>query len=442
MNNHVFYINLNQDYPVVDRGKGIYLWDHKGKKYIDGCSGALISNIGHGVSEIKEAMVSQLEKTEFAHRFRFTNSPVQQLAKKIYDITPEGIKWVSFVSGGSEAIETAMKMAREYFVEKGKPSKYKIISRWQSYHGYTLGALSIGGNMWRRRRHGPLLVDFPHVRPPYCYRCPFGKKSENCGLDCAKDIEAAIVNEGPENVAAVILEPVSGSSLGAVVPKNGYMQSVREICNKYDVLLIADEVMSGIGRTGKYFAVEHWNVIPDIICMAKGLGSGYSPLGAVAVQDFIHKTFKEGSGKFSHGFTSSGNPVSAAAGLAVLNYIDKNNLVRNSYEVGKYLMEQLKLIKDKYWFIGDVRGLGLMTGVEFVKNKETKETFEPSEGITDKIINAAFEKGLILFAAPLCADGTKGDAIMIAPPLIVTKQEVDEILTIFEEVLSCTFGSK
>jgi adenosylmethionine-8-amino-7-oxononanoate aminotransferase len=364
---------------------------------------------------------------------------LQQLAGMISDMTPEGIKWVSFVSGGSEATETAMKMSREYFIEKGKPTKYKIISRWQSYHGNTLGALSMSGNIGRRRRYAPLLADFPHVAPPYCYRCPLGKKPEFCNLECAQEIENAIIKEGPENVAAVILEPISGSSIGSVVPKDGYMQAVREICTKYDVLFIADEVMTGIGRTGKNFAVDYWNVVPDMICMAKGLSGGYAPLGAVAVQDFIHETFKNGSGKFTHGFTYGGNPVAAAAGMAVVSYVRENNLVENSYKVGQYLLGRLNELKDKYWFIGDVRGLGLMTGVEFVKDKVTKEPFEQAKGITDKVVNTALKTGLMLYGAPLCADGTKGDAIMIAPPLTITEQEIDIIIVAFEEILTNIF---
>jgi len=439
MRDHVFYPNLKNDYPVVDKGKGIYLWDIDGKKYIDACSGALVSNIGHGVDEVKEAMTKQLEQVEFAHRFKFTNRPLQQLAGMICDMAPEGIEWVIFVSGGSEATETAMKMSREYFIEKGKPTKYKIISRWQSYHGNTLGALSMSGNIGRRRRYAPLLADFPHVAPPYCYRCPFGKDPKLCNLECAQDIENAIIKEGAENVAAVILEPISGSSIGAIVPKDGYMQAVREICTKHDVLFIADEVMTGVGRTGKNFAVDHWNVVPDMICMAKGLSGGYAPLGAVAVQDFIHETFKNGSGKFAHGFTFGSNPIAAAAGMAVVRYVRENNLVENSYKVGQYLLEKLNLLKDKYWFIGDVRGLGLMTGVEFVKDKETKEPFEQAKGITDKVVSTALKMGLMLYGAPLCADGTKGDAIMIAPPLTVTEHEIDMIIDAFEEVLNKIF---
>jgi len=432
---HVFYPNLKQQYPVIVKGKGIYLWDSNGKKYVDACSGALVSNVGHGVEEIRDAIFDQLKEVEFAHRFKFTNKPLQELAAKIVQMAPEGLNWVSFVSGGSEATESAMKLAREYFVEKGKPTKYKVISRWQSYHGNSLGALSMSGNTGRRKRYAPLLVDFPHVSPAYCYRCPYDKQPESCGLECALEIEKAILKEGPENVAAVILEPVVGSTIGAAVPKDGYMQKVREICDTYDVLFIADEVMTGIGRTGKNFAMDHWNVSPDIITLAKGLSGGYVPLGAMLVKDFIHEAFKNGSGKFAHGFTYGGNPVAAAAGVAVLNYVEKNDLINNSNVMGKYLMEKLQALKEKYEFIGDVRGLGLMTGVEFVKDKKTKQPFEPSKSITDKLVSTALEKGLMLYAAGLCADGTKGDAVMIAPPLTVTKDEIDMIMMLFEEVI-------
>jgi len=436
MIDHVFYPNLKHEYPVIVKGKGIYLWDTDGKKYVDACSGALVSNIGHGVEEIRDAIFNQLKEVEFAHRFKFTNKPLQELAAKIVQMTPEGLNWVSFVSGGSEATESAMKLAREYFIEKGKPTKYKVISRWQSYHGNSLGALSMSGNPGRRKRYAPLLVDFPHVSPAYCYRCPYDKHQDTCSLECALEIEKTILKEGPENVAAVILEPVVGSSLGAAVPKDGYMQKVREICDTYDVLFIADEVMTGVGRTGENFAVDHWNVSPDIITLAKGLSGGYVPLGAMVVKDFIHETFKNGSGKFAHGFTYGGNPVAAAAGVAVLNYVEKHDLINNSKVMGKYLMEKLQELKEKYEFIGDVRGLGLMTGVEFVKDKETKQPFEDSKAITDKVVNTALDKGLMLYAAGSCADGTKGDAVMIAPPLTVTKEEIDMIITLFEDVIN------
>lgn len=439
MKDHVFYPDLKNDYPVIEKGKGLYLWDTTGKKYVDACCGALVSHIGHGVEEVREAVDQQLRQVEFAHRFKFSNQPLIKLADLIISLAPQGFEKVMFVSGGSEATESAMKMAREYHIERGKPTKYKVVARWQGYHGNTIGALSMSGNTGRRKRYAPMLLDFPHANPAYCYRCPFQQEPETCSLQCAQDIERVILREGPENVAAVILEPVAGSSIGAAVPKDGYMQAVREICDKYDVLLIADEVMTALGRTGTNFGVDHWNVVPDMICMAKGISGGYTALGAVAVKGSVYEAFEKGSGKFAHGFTFGSNPVSAAAGAAVVSYIINHGLIENSRVMGEYLMKKLQELKDKYDFVGDVRGLGLMTGIEFVKDKKTKETFDPKEGLTDKIVKTALNDGLMVYSAGNCADGARGDAVMIAPPLTVTKIEIDEIMGMFEDVLLKVF---
>ena len=440
MSDHVFYANLKKNYPVVERGEGIYLWDTTGKRYIDACCGALVANIGHGVKEVARAIAEQAEAVAFAHRSQFTNKPLQRMAEIITSLAPEGIEWVNFVSGGSEATETAMKMAREYHIERGKPSKYKVVARWQSYHGNSMGALSMSGHVARRRRYNPMLIDFPHAAPCYCYRCPFAKEPSSCSLECADDMELTILREGPENVAAVILEPIVGSTIGAAVPKDGYLQRVRDVCDRYDVLLIADEVMTGLGRTGANFAVDHWNVVPDMICMAKGLSGGYAPMGAVAVQRHVYETFLKGSGKFAHGFTYGGNPLAAAAGAAVLEYVVQHDLVGNARRMGDYLLEGLRRLAGEFPTIGDVRGLGLMTAIEFVKDRATKEPFPPDKGVTDMVVRVAFETGMTLYPAPACADGIKGDAVMIAPPLTVTKSEIDMILEMLADVLAkCRF---
>ena len=439
MKDHVFYPDLSNEYPIIERGKGLYLWDTNGKRYIDACCGALVSHIGHGIEEIREAVNEQMRLVEFAHRFKFSNKPLIALAEQLIGLAPHGFEKVMFLSGGSEATESAIKMCREYHIERGNKTKYKIISRWQSYHGNTLGALSLSGNTGRRKRYAPMLFDYPHVNPAYCYRCPYAKSPDSCRLECANEIEMAIIREGPENVAAVILEPIAGSSIGAAVPKDGYMQAVREICDKYDVLFIADEIMTGLGRTGTNFAVDHWGVIPDIICMAKGLSAGYTPLGALAVRNTVYEAFANGSKSFSHGFTYGSNPVSAAAGLAVLSYIKNHSLVENSRVMGTVLMNRLEDLKNKYEFIGDVRGCGLMTGIEFVEDKVTKKPFDVKKGITNLIVRTALDMGLILYSSNACADGNKGDAVMIAPPLTVTEAELDEILSVFEQVLIKVF---
>ncbi|MCX7779654.1 MAG: aspartate aminotransferase family protein [Negativicutes bacterium] len=440
MDDHVFYPMLRKRYPVIVKAKGLYLWDADGKRYIDACCGALVSNIGHGVEEVNEAIIKQLREVAFTHRFKFTNRPVQELATLIADLSPGDINWVTFMSGGSEATETAMKMAREYYIEKGKPSKYKIIARWQSYHGNTLGALSMSGHIGRRRRYAPLLADFPHVPPAYCYRCSWGKKPDTCSLECAAEVEAAILREGPDNVAAFILEPVVGSSIGAAVPKDGYLQTVRTICDKYDILLIADEVMTGLGRTGAAFAVDHWQTLPDMLCMAKGISGGYAPLGAVAVRDHIREAFSNGSGRFAHGFTFGGNPIAAAAGKAVISFVLDHGLIERSRATGAYLLEELRRLAAKHEYIGDVRGLGLMTAVEFVQDKISGKPFAASQGLTDKVVGKALDRGLMLYGAGACADGVSGDAVMIAPPLTVSEAEINEILSVFEDTLEEVFG--
>lgn len=439
MENHVFYPFPKKNYPMIVRAEGLYQWDSTGKRYTDACCGAVVSGIGHGVQEVNEAIKAQLDDVAFAHRFKFTNKPVQELAKLIVDLAPKGIQWVSFMSGGSEATETAMKMAREYWIEKGRPTKFKVVARWQSYHGNTIGALSMSGHVGRRRRYSPMLLPFPHAVPCYCYRCPFMLSPDKCSLECAKNVEEIILQEGPENVAALIAEPIVGSASGAVPPHEKYMQELRRICTKYEVLLISDEVMTGMGRTGKAYAVQHWEVQPDMICLAKGVSGGYAPLGAVAVSDEIHSTFLNGSGRFAHGFTFGGNPIASAAGVAVIKYILNHGLIELAAVRGKLLLEKLQGLQKKYQQIGDVRGLGMMTGVEFVSNVETRTPFDPGLGITDKIVGTALENGLMLYGAPQCIDGVKGDAIMIAPPLTTTKEQLDEIVGLLDKTLGAVF---
>lgn len=441
MDNHVFYPLLKKNYPMIVRAEGLYQWDSEGKRYTDACCGAVVSGIGHGVKEVNDAIKKQLDEVAFAHRFKFTNQPVQELASLIAELAPGDINWISFMSGGSEATETAMKMAREYWIEKGRPTKFKVVARWQSYHGNTLGALSMSGHVGRRRRYSPMLAPFPHAVPCYCYRCPFNCQPDTCHLECVHNIEEIILQEGPENVAALIVEPVVGSSLGAAPPKDGYMQELRRICDKYEVLFISDEVMTGMGRTGKTFAIEHWGVLPDMICLAKGVSGGYAPLGAVAVRDHIRAAFLEGSGRFAHGFTFGGNPLAAAAGVAVIKYVLDHNLTEAAAVRGHSLLNKLKKLQTKYPSIGDVRGLGMMTGVEFVADRATKQPFEPALGITDKIVSRALENGLMLYGAAQCVDGVNGDAIMIAPPLNITEEQVDEIVDLLDKTLSQVFSA-
>jgi len=429
---HVFYRNPTKYYPTVDRAEGVYIYDRKGKAYIDGSGGAAVVNIGHGVKEIEKAMLKQASSVAFTHGTHFTSKAAIDLAERIVRMSPKGLSRVYFLSGGSEAVETAVKMARQYQVDRGCPLKYKVVSRWASYHGNTLGALALSGHTGRRRYYQPLIQHTPHIVPAYCYRCPFGLEPNQCSLECADDLEKTILYEGPDAVSAFIAEPVVGATAGVLVPKNGYFQKIREICDRYDVLLIVDEVMSGIGRTGRNFAIDHWNVTPDMVVAAKGLASGYTPLYVVVVREEIHRTIKEKNGTFVHGHTYSQNPLSCAIGVAVLDYIGAKDLVRASAKKGKYLLEKLKTLY-RHPIVGDVRGLGLFAGVEFVRDRKTKEPFNPKRRLNVLIGNRAFAKGLITYPGGGGADGVRGDHILLAPPFIITKAQMDRIVEILDE---------
>lgn len=404
------------------------MWDMDGKRYIDGSAGPVCIGIGHGVKEIADAVARQMEKISFAHSFHFTTESVLECADKVAGFAPHGLKHVFFTSGGSEATEAAAKMARQYFHEKGEPSRWKVVARWQSYHGNTLGALSMSGHIGRRRRYVPMLIDFPHIPPAYCYRCWFGKTRERCDLDCAWALDREIRANSPEHIAAFIAEPVVGATLGTVPAPEGYFQVIREICDDHGVLFIADEVMTGFGRTGRNFGIEHWKVEPDIIATAKGMSSGYIPLGGVIASDRVFEGF---SGPFVHGHTYGSHPVACAVGVAVLDYIEKHGLVERSATLGRYLLEQLEDLRD-HPSVGDVRGLGLFAGIEFVKDKESKEPFPPDVGFAQRVLERCFGNGLLVYPGTGSVDGVRGDHIQVAPPFVVTKPQIDEIVTLLD----------
>jgi adenosylmethionine-8-amino-7-oxononanoate aminotransferase len=429
---HVFYRNPTKYYPTADRGEGVYIHDRDGKAYIDGSGGAAVVNIGHGVKEIEAAMLEQAGRIAFTHGTHFTTEAAIGLAERIVDMSPPGLNRVYFLSGGSEAVETAVKMARQYQVDRGRPLKYKVISRWASYHGNTLGALALSGHTGRRRYYQPLIQHTPHIVPAYCYRCPFGLAPEKCAIECADDLERTILCEGPDSVSAFIAEPVVGATAGVLVPRDGYFQRIREICDRYDVLLIVDEVMSGVGRTGKNWAIDHWNVVPDMIVAAKGLASGYTPLYVVVAGEAIHRVIREKSGIFVHGHTYSQNPLSCAIGIAVLDYLKKHDLVAASAKKGVFLLERLKTLL-KHPIVGDVRGLGLFAGIEFVKDKKTREPFDPTLRLNILIGNRAFAKGLITYPGGGGADGVRGDHSLLAPPYIITEAQIDRMVRILDE---------
>jgi len=426
---NVFHRRLNYNYPLITHGKGIYLYDKNGKKYIDGSGGPAVVNLGHGVKEIAEALKSLILKFSYLYGSQFSTQDMEDYAEELCSLAPGVFSHVFFVSGGSEAVETAVKMARQYHYDAGHKSKYQVISRYPGYHGNTILTLSLSTKQNMRKCQEPMLLKFPKVPAPYCYRCPLGKTYPGCSVQCAKDLETAILKAGPQNVSAFVAETVIGSTTPAVVPPAEYFPMVRKICDKYNVPLILDEIMVGFGRTGKWFAFQHLGVEPDIVAVGKGISGGVVPLAAVFCRREIFETIKRGSGGFSHGFTFTNNPITTGAGKAVLEYMKKKNLLSNCQKQGKYLLKKLKTLQDLAT-VGDVRGIGLMVGVELVKNKKTKETFPREKQVSEKVINAALKRGLnLLFGNGFTQDG-RGDAVMVTPPYIITEKEIDALVAI------------
>lgn len=426
--NNVFYRNQNWIYPKIERGEGIYLIGEDGKKYIDGCSGSAVANIGHGNKEVAEFAKQQIERIAFTHLSRWTVDSIEDCAERIANWCPEGLNHVYFVSGGSEATETALKMARQYYVERDghKSSKWKIISKWNSYHGATLGSLSMTGSIGRRKIYDPYLNNFPKIVQFYHYRNPWGAETlEQTSILAAKELEMEIQRHGADNIAAFISEPVIGSAAPGSYPEKIYFDMVREICDKYDILFIMDEVMAGTGRTGKKMASEHFDAKPDILVLAKGLSSGYTPIGAaVCTEEIFNAIMVDGPGNFVHGHTYAGNPLSCGIANKVMEIIERENYIDNCATQGDYLLEKLEGLY-KYPIVGDVRGKGLMIGVEFVKDQETKEPFEAALNVRGKITVNSMEEGLVPYPGGGSVDGSRGDHILLAPPINITKDEVD-----------------
>lgn len=428
MNSNVFYRNLKAPLLEVDHGENIYLYDKFGKKYIDACSGAAVSNIGHANQRVITAMTNQAKKVAFSHLSRWTSHSIEEVSNLVNKLAPGSLGKVYMVSGGSEATEAALKMARQYYLERdGISGKYKIIARQKAYHGNTIGSLSMTGDK-RRKNYTPLLLDFPHIAPAYCYRCPFGKCQDSCSIECAYDLERVITEHGADTIAGFIAETVGGAACGAIVPPKNYFKIIRQICDHYDILYIDDEVMTGFGRTGKMFACENWNVIPDLVCAAKGMSAGYSPLGAVIAKAEIYDTFKKGSGSFIHGHTYGGNPLSAAVSTEVIKILVEENLAENARIVGNYLLTQLKEKILPFSFVGDVRGIGLMIGVELVQDKATKEPFPLNKGVAGKITQVLIKHGVIVYPGSGNAKDGNGDHFLLTPPLIITKDQIDELI--------------
>jgi len=424
--------SFRKTFPPAVRGEGVYLWDARGKQYLDFSGSAVVNFIGHGVAEIAAAMASQATQLEFVHSSQFTTPVAEEYAAELLEFAGQNFEGgcVYFTCGGSESIEAALKLSRQYQVEIGQTKRYQVISRGQSYHGSTLGALSVSGNKRRREIYLPMVREFAHVGLPYCYRCAFDCTDgcRNCGQEYAAEFERAIEAANGE-VAAFIVEPMSGATLGAVVPPPGYLQSVAEICRRYGVLLIVDEVMTGMGRTGRNFAVEHWNVAPDVLVTAKGVSSGYAPLGAVLVSKRVASAIADGSGAFLHGFTYNSHPISLAAGRAVLRRLQKEELVRaadsesrgSTAAILRQALEGLRHVQA----VGDVRGIGLLWGVEFVADKATKQPFTPQLNFAGRVAQAAVNRGLLVYPMQGCVDGVAGDHLLIAPPAVITAEQID-----------------
>ncbi|MCM3652223.1 aspartate aminotransferase family protein [Metabacillus litoralis] len=428
---------MNDHYPTVTHGNGIYLYDTTGKKYIDGSSGAVTASIGHRVPEIIKAMDEQANKVSFVYRSQFTSEPAEMLARKLNEIVDaDEDYWSFFVNSGSEATETAMKIAIQHWQEQGNYRKNKILSRWISYHGITLGALSMSGHVKRRERFVPLLEEYPSVSAPYCYRCPFNQTYPDCHLFCASDLEVAIQRIGTEHIAAFIAEPIVGAAGGVIVPPEGYYKKIKDICDQHHILFIADEVMTGIGRTGKMFGMDHWDVKPDIIALGKGMSAGYTAIAATLVSEKVMTPILKGSGSIMSGHTYSANPQSAAVALAVLDYIEKHRLIEKVKDNGDYLLGKLKALALTTDIIGDVRGKGLMIGIEFVADPTTKRSFTPETELTSKIVEKARDKGLLIYPASTGNEGVNGDAVILSPPFVITKEEIDQLVVLFEETIS------
>jgi adenosylmethionine-8-amino-7-oxononanoate aminotransferase len=437
----LFSRNFKKTFPVAVRGEGCWIIDENGKRYLDAAGQAAVVSIGHGVKEIGLAMAEQSAQIAFAHTSQFHTAPAEKLAARLLALAPANFQnggRVYFTSGGSEATETAIKLVRQYHLESGRPDLYRVLSRRQSYHGSTLGAMSVSGNVARRAPYAPLIPDWGHIAPCFCFHCPFEKTFPQCELACADDLEAFLLQHEPETAAAFIFEPVVGATLGAAVPPDGYAARVAEICRKNNILLIADEVMTGMGRTGKPFAVQHWGVEPDLILVGKGVASGYAPLGAVLVSTRVVDAFERGSGAFMHGFTYQSHPVCTAAGNAVFDCLETHKLFERVNPAGKNLRDALAVLL-AHPHVGDIRGLGLLLGVEFLKDKSSREPFPRSDNIAEKIRQAALAEGMLTYPTQGCVDGQRGDHVLLAPPFTISPEESALIARVLKTALAKVF---
>src|SRR5690554_3626232 len=433
---HVFHRNPKQTLEYAVRGEGIRLFDQHGRAYIDASGGAAVSCLGHGHPDVIRAIKQQLDEVAYAHSSFFTTEACETLADFLAERAPGDLNHIYFVSGGSEAVEAALKLARQYFVEKGQPTRRHFIARRQSYHGNTLGALAIGGNVWRREPFLPLLVPAHHVSPCYAYRDQRADESaEQYAQRLADELDAKIRELGPENVAAFVAETVVGATAGVLTPVGGYLKRVREVCDHHGVLLILDEVMSGMGRTGHLFACAEDDVVPDILTIAKGLGAGYQPIGAMVASSRIYDTIVAGSGYFQHGHTYMGHATACAAALAVQRVIERDHLLENVRARGEQLRASLRRELGEHPNVGDIRGRGLFVGVEFVADRADKRALDPKLRTHAVLKKRAMENGLMMYPMSGTIDGVRGDHVLLAPPFICTADDIEEIVARFTETV-------
>src|SRR5258706_1901553 len=439
----LFPRHFKKTFPVASRGEGCWIIADDGRRFLDAAGQAAVVSIGHGVQEIGRAMAAQSSQIAFAHTSQFHTAQAEKLAARLLALAPANFRKggrVYFTSGGSEATETAIKLVRQYHLETGKKDRYRVLSRRQSYHGSTLGAMSVSGNVARRAPYEPFIAEWGHLAPFFSYHGPFKKTFPQCQLVCADDLQVHLPEHEPEKAAAFIFEPVVGATLGAAVPPEGYAARSAEICRKNGILLIADEVMTGMGRTGRPFAAQHWGIEPDMILVGKGVASGYAPLGAVLVSARVVAAFERGSAAFIHGFTYQAHPVSTAAGNAVLDYLESRKLFDRVTPATKNLRVALSPLQS-HPHIGDIRGLGLLFGVEFVKDKATREPFPQSESIAEKIRQACLEESVLTYPTQGCFDGVRGDHILLAPPFTISPEESELIARALQSALEKVFPS-
>lgn len=427
-NTHVLHRSLRHTPAVAVRGQGVWIHDSAGRAYLDGSGGAAVSCLGHNHPDVQAALHAQIDALAYAHTSFFTTEVAEKLAARLVADAPAGTSHAYFVSGGSEAVEAALKMARQYFVEIGQPQRRHIIARRQSYHGNTLGALAVGGNAWRRAQFAPLLIEVEHVSPCYAYRDQREEETaEQYGARLAQELEDTVQRLGPETVMAFVAEPVVGATSGAVTGVPGYFRHIRDVCDRHGVLFIADEVMCGMGRTGSLYAVEQEGVTPDLITIAKGLGGGYQPIGAVMAQQHIVDAMQQGTGFFQHGHTYLGHAMACAASLAVQDVIRRDGLLERVRVQGAGLRQRLEQALGTHPHVGDIRGRGLFMGVELVQDRATKATFDPALTLHARIKREAMARGLMVYPMGGTIDGRHGDHVLLAPPFIISDDELDQL---------------